>query len=97
MTLIDDIPKVVEVLQEIAKSHCYYPGNAKDYSSLHNCMSKWARGSFSKEQKSSFYSKFMSHEINLFLNKRDPAFFKSVVLPMLRYKMEKQIVDFYLL
>ena len=39
----------------------------------------------------------MSHELNLFLNKRDPAFFKSVVVPILSFKMEKQIVDLYLL
>ena len=39
----------------------------------------------------------MSHELNLFIKKRDPEYFKTVVLPFLQCKMEKKIVDYYLL
>ena len=60
-------------------------------------MNKWATGYYTKEKKNSEYSKFMCHEFNLFLNKHDPAFFKSVVEPVLTCKMEKSLVDYYLL
>ncbi len=38
-----------------------------------------------------------SHELNLFLYKKDPTFFKAVVLPFLHNKMEKTFIDHYLL
>ena len=39
----------------------------------------------------------MCHELNLFLKKRDPDFFETVIRPLLNCKMEKTFVDFYLL
>ena len=39
----------------------------------------------------------MCHELNLFLKKRDPQFFESVVKSFLSCKLEKTFVDFYLL
>ena len=39
----------------------------------------------------------MCHELNLFIKKRDPEYFKTVVVPFLQCKMEKTFVDYYLL
>ena len=60
-------------------------------------MLKWATETLTRDQKNTQYSKYICHEFNLFLKKHDPAFFESVVKPLLRCKMEKDIVDFYLL
>lgn len=49
------------------------------------------------DERKRLYSTFMSHELNLFLKKKDPQFFAQVVRPFLACKLEKDIVDFYLL
>ncbi len=50
-----------------------------------------------QEEKQSLYSEYACHELNFFLMKKDPKFFKSVVLPHLEHKREKTFVDHYLL
>ena len=60
-------------------------------------MGSWAGGKFDAEEKNKFYSEYMCHELNLFIKKRDPEYFKTVVIPFLQCKMEKTFVDHYLL
>jgi hypothetical protein len=43
------------------------------------------------------FSEFASHELHLFLARRDPAWFTSTVLPCLRQKRERTFVDRWLL
>ncbi len=43
------------------------------------------------------YSKYASHELSFFVSRKDPEFFKQVVLPYLRNKKDKTFVDHYLL
>ena len=43
------------------------------------------------------YSKYACHELNLFLARKDPAFFEQVVQPYLRSKKDKTFMDHYLL
>ncbi len=49
------------------------------------------------EEQRAMYSKFSCHELNVFLAKKDPAFFKAVVLPYLANKKDKTFVDRWLL
>jgi hypothetical protein len=49
------------------------------------------------EEKSALYSKYASHELHFFLAKKDPAFFKAVVLPYLANKKDKTFMDRWLL
>ncbi len=42
------------------------------------------------------YSKYACHELNFFILRRDPEFFKAVVLPYLRNKKDKTFLDHYL-
>jgi len=49
------------------------------------------------EEKSELYSKYACHELNLFLARKDPAFFEQVVQPYLRNKKDKTFLDHYLL
>ncbi|HWB01902.1 MAG TPA: tetratricopeptide repeat protein [Verrucomicrobiales bacterium] len=43
------------------------------------------------------YSKYACHELHFFLARKDPAFFKAVVLPYLADKRDKTFMDEYLL
>ena len=49
------------------------------------------------DDKRRYYSDYASHELNLFLSRRDPAFFGEVVRPFLQNKREKDFIDHYLL
>ena len=49
------------------------------------------------EQKRALYSKFACHELNFFLAKKDPEFFKAVVQPYLANKKDKTFLDHWLL
>ena len=50
-----------------------------------------------REEKQSLYSKYSSHELNFFIARKDPDFFKQVVRPYLQNKMHKTFMDHYLL
>eukprot|EP00456_Euglypha_rotunda_P016433 TRINITY_DN1542_c1_g1_i2.p1 TRINITY_DN1542_c1_g1~~TRINITY_DN1542_c1_g1_i2.p1 ORF type:complete len:2121 (+),score=552.63 TRINITY_DN1542_c1_g1_i2:3010-9372(+) len=49
------------------------------------------------EEKRTQYSKYASHELSLFLFKKDPEFFKTVILPYLANKKDQTFIDHYLL
>lgn len=48
-------------------------------------------------KKRELYSKYACHELSFFLQRKDPAFFKSVILPYLANKKDKTFMDHYLL
>ena len=49
------------------------------------------------EEKRAHYSEFACHELNLFLARKDKAFFDSVIVPYIRNKKDKTFMDEYLL
>ncbi|MBI3037859.1 hypothetical protein HYY75_02240, partial [bacterium] len=49
------------------------------------------------EKKRELYSKYSCHELNFFLYKKDPDFFKSVILPYIANKKDKTFLDRWLL
>jgi hypothetical protein len=49
------------------------------------------------EQRSELYSKYASHELNLFLYRKDPEFFRKVIQPYLANKRDQTFVDRFLL
>ncbi|MDX1963407.1 MAG: hypothetical protein SFX18_09655 [Pirellulales bacterium] len=49
------------------------------------------------EEKRDFYHKYACHELHLFIYRKDPDFFKNVLLPYLGNKKEKQLLDRWLL
>ena len=53
--------------------------------------------SMGEEQKREKYSKYACHELNLFIYRRDPEFFMSVVLPYTKNKKDKTFMDEMLL
>jgi hypothetical protein len=49
------------------------------------------------EKKQGLYSRYACHELNFFLFKKDPDFFKSTILPLLANKKDKTFMDHWLL
>ncbi|MEI6537034.1 MAG: hypothetical protein WCN98_16955, partial [Verrucomicrobiaceae bacterium] len=52
---------------------------------------------FDAAKKRELYSKNACHELSFFLQRKDPAFFKSVILPYLANKKDKTFMDHYLI
>lgn len=50
-----------------------------------------------QEEKRARYSEYACHELNLFISRKDPAFFCEVVKPYLESKLHKTFMDRYLL
>lgn len=48
-------------------------------------------------EKREYYSRYACHELNFFLHRKDPEFFRSAVQPYLRNKLHKTFLDHYLL
>jgi len=89
-TLVDSIWTTYNVLHELAEAKgCI---NELEQFEFLTC---WPE--FSADKKLKIFTKYMSHELNLFLYKKDPDFFTKVVKPHLSNKMEKDFMDSYLL
>ena len=58
-------------------------------------MKQW--NSLANEEKLRKYDKFASHELNLFVFFKDRKFFEGVVLPFLLNKIEKSLIDYFLI
>ena len=87
--IVDSLEKIQQVQNEIRKVSGY--GGISDL----DFITKW--NSYEKEKKNNKYSKFMSHEMNLFLYFKDKEYFKEVVLPFIANKMEKTFIDNWLI
>ncbi|CAG9323192.1 unnamed protein product [Blepharisma stoltei] len=58
-------------------------------------LSTWSK--ISNDKKNYYFDRYFSHELNLFLYFKDQAYFNAVVKPFISNKMEKDIIDKYLL
>ena len=87
--MIDSLEKVQQVQTEIQKVLGNHSQNELDF------LANWH--TISAEEKHKKYSRFMSHEVNLFIYFKDPDYFKEVVRPFIANKMEKTFVDHWLL
>ncbi|VAX41456.1 hypothetical protein MNBD_PLANCTO02-681, partial [hydrothermal vent metagenome] len=52
---------------------------------------------YKQKKKQKLYSQYACHELNFFLFKKDPQFFKKVVQPYLQNKKDKTFIDHFLL
>ena len=88
--IIDSLDKVKKVQDEIIRILGFQKMN-KDL----ECLLKW--NTFDEEEKNKQYSKYCSHETNMFIKFKDPDYFVKVVRPFLLQKMEKDFMDHWLL
>ena len=58
-------------------------------------LMRWS--SLTPDERRSRYSEFACHEVNLFLQRKDPGFFESVIRPHLANKRARTFIDDYLL
>jgi hypothetical protein len=89
--LIDSLEKVALVNRILLGMDCRNIEHLDNFEEL----LKWY--TMSKEEKNRMTSRYGSHELNLFVYKKDPDYFKKTIRPHLLNKMEKTFTDYYLL
>ena len=72
-------------------------GNRRGTSALADLQPLAIWHSLSPEKRLRFYSDHASHEVNLFLHFKDPAFFNETIRPYLQNKKDKTFMDLWLL
>ncbi len=85
-----------EVFDHLGAIHRYFL-NLKNDATLRefSFVTNWP--SLADAEKKEKYSKYACHELSFFLSRKDPEFFKSVVLPHLANKKDRTFMDDYLL
>lgn len=91
LQIVDSMEKVVLIIRELLNVFRY---NLADLSALENLV-HW--GEFSEEEKNKMVSRFGSHELYLYICKKDKEYFNKVVKPFIKNKMQKTFIDYYLL
>jgi tetratricopeptide (TPR) repeat protein len=102
--LAKDVPVVIpdasstqfEVMEDLGKAfNLYRTLNAEAGLNEFDWLPQWP--SLKPERQRELYSKYACHELSFFLQRKDPEFFKAVVLPYLKNKRDKTFFDHYLL
>ena len=85
---VDSLDKVLTIQIELLKDKLKIPNNLKK-------LTHWNNLSIS--EKNQLFTGLCSNEVNIFIFKKDPTYFKSTVYPFIFNKMEKCFVDYFLL
>ncbi len=86
----------LEVYDTVAKVYALYATLSNDTTlEEFSFILNWPKLKDAEKQEK--YSKYACHELNIFLMRKDPAFFTKVVQPYLRNKKDKTFVDQYLI
>ena len=85
--------KLYNIMREIARQGGY-SGSISQFDKW-KFVTTWQF--LKKSKKDSLYDEFACHELNLFIFFKDKEYFTSVVKPFIRNKIEKTLVDFFLL
>ena len=88
---IDSLEKVLLILKEIIRL------NGTKIVGWEMCEKLILWEKMNDEDKNKMMSQYTSHELHLFIKKKDPAYFNSIVKSYLNNKMEKTFMDYYLL
>ncbi|MCI5221987.1 MAG: hypothetical protein D3924_04785, partial [Candidatus Electrothrix sp. AR4] len=94
---VEDIRSAkVEVIDSIASAYRLFTALNDDPTLAEfNFIINWPEHSLDKKKE--LYKKYSSHELHLFLAKKDPDFFKTVLHPYLVNKKDTQFIDDWLL
>jgi len=85
-----------EVYDSLARVYGLYVTLTKDPKLIEfSFITHWNK--LKPEEKREKYSKYASHELSFFLMRKDPEFFKTVIVPYLANKKDKTFLDEYLL
>ncbi len=85
-----------EVFDHLGSIHRYFL-TLKDDATLRefSFVTNWPN--LTDDQKKENYSKYACHELSFFLSRKDPDFFKKVIVPHLTNKKDRTFIDDYLL
>eukprot|EP00830_Metopus_es_P002375 TRINITY_DN1213_c0_g1_i6.p1 TRINITY_DN1213_c0_g1~~TRINITY_DN1213_c0_g1_i6.p1 ORF type:complete len:2229 (-),score=458.73 TRINITY_DN1213_c0_g1_i6:107-6793(-) len=89
--IIDSLEKVMMILKELIRLQGLHIADLDKFEKL----VLW--DNMKEEDKDKMMSRYTSHELHLFIYKKDPAYFNKVVKKYLENKMEKTFIDYYLL
>ena len=89
--IIDSIGKLLRVLLQLGQAASSIPATAAEWLFLGSWME------YSREEKQKLYSEKAGNELNLFLYYKDTVFFAELVQPYLSNKLQKTLIDDYLL
>lgn len=89
--IIDELRKLRNIIPYTGASESHH--DLKEL--LDTIIIPW--NSFDKSRKIDKFKRHLCHELNFFLLKRDRPFFDEIVLPIVSGKLEKHLVDWYLL
>jgi hypothetical protein len=95
--VIEDLATAkLHLIDSIGKAHAYLL-SLRDDPALRefSFVTRWHE--LSDPERRELYSKYACHELHLFLNQKDRAFFDAVVRPYLAHKRTKTFLDHYLL
>ena len=85
-----------EAYDSLAKVYALYGALTKSPDlATFSFLLRWPK--LDEVEKKKLYSEHACHELNLFLFKKDPAFFRAVVLPGLQTKKDRTFIDRWLL
>ena len=97
LTISDIASSQFQPYDELADVYALYKGVGKDASNLRKFrfVIDWLEKE--EDEKKTLYSQHACHELNFFIFKKDPKFFKDVVRPHLKHKRETTFMDQWLL
>ncbi|KAJ3039712.1 hypothetical protein HDV00_011944 [Rhizophlyctis rosea] len=89
-------PAVVSTAQKLFDvAEALAPSGSKDAFGEFRFLSRWS--GMNSAEKLKLYDKYACHELNLLLHAKDKEFLETVIQPYLRNKVEKTVVDWYIL
>lgn len=96
LKLPDLVNAKFEVFDHLGAIHRYFLTlNKNETLGEFSFITRWP--SLPAEEKKEKYSEYACHELSFFLSRKDPEFFKAVVLPHLANKKDRTFMDDYLL
>lgn len=94
---VDDVgTSSIELYDTLGKAYALYATLSQDEKLAEfGFILEWP--GLKPEEKRARYSKYACHELNLFLSRKDPDFFKTVIAPYLKHKKDQTFMDHYLM
>jgi hypothetical protein len=91
LQIVDSLEEVMLIIAELTNAFNYKINDLNNFEKLVH----W--NDFVEEEKNKMVSRFGSHELYLFICKKDKEYFNKVVKPFIENKMQKTFMDYYLL
>jgi len=92
---VDDVSDVFELFLTILGKKEYGDERMRSLFAEYHAITIW--NEMTQEQRLDFYGRKKCHELNFLLWRKDNEFFKKTIVPLIRNKVQKDVVDYFLL